>query len=92
MIETRSDEGDRHDHGCSVDPCPDLGGHVSGRVHLGSRLFTRPGIHRKIFAVETEDVPAIRLWAFGCGFYYLFIASGPSPGSSPGAAAAEPWA
>jgi putative membrane protein len=41
-----------------------------------SFLFHRPGVHRGIFQVPTEDVPAIRLWSFNVGFYNLFLASG----------------
>lgn len=36
----------------------------------------RPAVHQGIFAVATADVPAIRLWAFGVGFYNLFLACG----------------
>ncbi|MFL6150258.1 MAG: DUF1304 domain-containing protein [Pseudonocardiaceae bacterium] len=39
-------------------------------------LFQRPGVHQGIFFVPTADVPAVRLWAFGVGFYNLFLASG----------------
>lgn len=36
----------------------------------------RPAVHEGIFGVATADVPAIRLWAFGVGFYNLFLACG----------------
>jgi putative membrane protein len=39
-------------------------------------LFECPGVHQGIFSVPTADVPAVRLWAFGIGFYNLFLASG----------------
>jgi putative membrane protein len=39
-------------------------------------LFQRPGVHQRIFFVPTADVPAVRLWAFGVGFYNLFLGSG----------------
>lgn len=39
-------------------------------------LFERPGVHQKIFQVPRADVPAIRLWAFGVGFYNLFLGCG----------------
>ena len=39
-------------------------------------LFQRPGVHQGIFSVATADVPAVRLWAFGVGFYNLFLGSG----------------
>jgi putative membrane protein len=31
---------------------------------------------QRIFFTPTADVPAIRLWAFGVGFYNLFLACG----------------
>lgn len=39
-------------------------------------LFQRPGVHQGIFFVPGSDVPAVRLWAFGVGFYNLFLAIG----------------
>ena len=39
-------------------------------------LFDRPGVHRRIFNTATADVPAVKLWAFGVGFYNLFLAVG----------------
>ncbi|MBE0011441.1 MULTISPECIES: DUF1304 domain-containing protein [unclassified Arthrobacter] len=39
-------------------------------------LFERPGVHHRIFLTATADVPAVRLWAFGVGFYNLFLAAG----------------
>ena len=39
-------------------------------------LFQRPGVHQGIFFIPTADVPAVRLWAFGVGFYNLFLGSG----------------
>lgn len=41
-----------------------------------SLLFQRPSVHRGIFGTRTEDAPAVRLWAFGVGFYNLFLALG----------------
>lgn len=41
-----------------------------------SLLFQRPGVHRGVFSIPTADVPAVRLWAFGVGFYNLFLACG----------------
>ncbi|MGW4528673.1 DUF1304 domain-containing protein [Amycolatopsis sp. NPDC004378] len=43
-------------------------------------LFERPGVHRDIFSVPTEHVPATRLWSFNVGFYNLFLAAGPVVG------------
>ena len=39
-------------------------------------LFQRPGVHQGVFGTSTADVPAVRLWAFGVGFYNLFLACG----------------
>jgi putative membrane protein len=39
-------------------------------------LFQRPGVHQRIFSVPRADVPAVRLWAFGVGFYNLFLGCG----------------
>ncbi len=39
-------------------------------------LFQRPSVHQGVFATPTADVPAVRLWAFGVGFYNLFLACG----------------
>jgi putative membrane protein len=41
-----------------------------------SFLITRPAVYSRIFAIPAADVPAIRLWAFGVGFYSLFLALG----------------
>ncbi|EME16019.1 DUF1304 domain-containing protein [Rhodococcus triatomae] len=43
---------------------------------LEALVFTRPSVHRGVFGVPTDDVPAVRLWAFGVGFYNLFIGAG----------------
>ncbi len=47
---------------------------------LEALLIERPAVHAGVFAVPTGDVPAIRLWAFGVGFYNLFIALGLATG------------
>lgn len=39
-------------------------------------LFRRPSVHQGIFFVPTADVAAVQLWAFGVGFYNLFLACG----------------
>ena len=39
-------------------------------------LIQRPSIHWGVFKVPSRDVPAIRLWAFGVGFYNLFLGLG----------------
>jgi putative membrane protein len=39
-------------------------------------LIERPGVYGRIFALPADQVPAIRLWAFGVGFYNLFIGLG----------------
>jgi putative membrane protein len=33
-------------------------------------------VHQTVFGQPASDVPAIRLWAFGVGFYNLFLACG----------------
>jgi putative membrane protein len=53
---------------------------ITGLVHLWaflmeSVLFRRPAVHR-VFLVRSEEVPAVRLWAFNQGFYNLFFAAG----------------
>jgi putative membrane protein len=39
-------------------------------------LIQHPAVHQGIFGVPAADVPAVRLWAFGVGFYNLFLACG----------------
>ena len=39
-------------------------------------LIRLPAIHRGVFGVPSDDVPAVRLWAFGVGFYNLFLGCG----------------
>jgi putative membrane protein len=39
-------------------------------------LIDRPSIHWGVFKVPTDAIPAIRLWAFGVGFYNLFLGLG----------------
>jgi putative membrane protein len=39
-------------------------------------LIQRPSVHEGIFGVPAADVPAVRLWALGVGFYNLFLARG----------------
>lgn len=41
-----------------------------------SLLIERRGVHEGIFSVPAEDLPAIRLWTFGLGFYNLFVGLG----------------
>lgn len=38
-------------------------------------LIERPAVQR-VFGTPQGDVPAVRLWAFGVGFYNLFVACG----------------
>ncbi len=52
---------------------------VTGLIHLWafvmeSLLFRFPTVHR-LFLVRTDDVPAVKLWAFNQGFYNLFFAA-----------------
>ncbi|HYI32319.1 MAG TPA: DUF1304 domain-containing protein [Glaciibacter sp.] len=52
--------------------------------------FERPGVHQRIFSVPRADVPAIRLWAFGVGFYNLFLGCGTIAGVIAWSAGNEP--
>ena len=54
---------------------------VAGLLHIlvfvwEALLFRRPAVHQGIFGTATADVDAVRLWAFGVGFYNLFIGLG----------------
>ena len=40
-----------------------------------SVLFERPEVHAR-FQTRTEDVPAVKPWAYNQGFYNLFLAIG----------------
>ncbi|MGW6129651.1 DUF1304 domain-containing protein [Cellulomonas sp. NPDC055163] len=42
---------------------------------LESVRFERPEVHAR-FRTRTEDVPAVRPWAYNQGFYNLFLAVG----------------
>jgi putative membrane protein len=57
---------------------------LAGAVHvlifvLESVLFERPEVHAR-FRTRTEDVAAVRPWAFNQGFYNLFLAIGAGVG------------
>ena len=39
-------------------------------------LIERPAVHQGVFGVPAADVPAVRLWAVGVGFYNLFLGLG----------------
>lgn len=39
-------------------------------------LLHRPFVHEKVFSIPASDLPALRLWTFGLGFYNLFFALG----------------
>lgn len=41
-----------------------------------SLLLHRPFVHEKVFAIPASDLPALRLWTFGLGFYNLFLGLG----------------
>jgi len=54
---------------------------IAAAIHLlvfvwEAFLITRPSVHQGIFGVPAADVPAVRLWSFGVGFYNLFIGLG----------------
>lgn len=51
---------------------------LAGLLHvyifvLESLRFDRPEVHQR-FRTRTEDVPAVRAWAYNQGFYNLFLA------------------
>lgn len=53
---------------------------LAGLLHvyifvLESLRFDRPEVHQR-FRTRTEDVPAVRAWAYNQGFYNLFLAIG----------------
>lgn len=53
---------------------------LAGLLHvyifvLESLRFDRPEVHAR-FRTRTEDVPAVRPWAYNQGFYNLFLAIG----------------
>jgi putative membrane protein len=39
-------------------------------------LLGRRSVYEGIFGIAADDLPAVRLWAFGVGFYNLFLAVG----------------
>ena len=41
-----------------------------------SLLIERPFVHQGVFSTPASDLPAIRLWTFGLGFYNLFLGLG----------------
>jgi putative membrane protein len=54
---------------------------IAAVVHLlvfvwEALLIRRPRVHQGVFGIPAGDVPAIRLWAFGVGFYNLFLGLG----------------
>lgn len=53
-------------------------------------VFDRPGVYRRIFSTPAQDVPAVRLWAFGVGFYNLFLGVGTIAGLIVWSAGNEP--
>jgi putative membrane protein len=52
------------------------GCHASACFAWEVLLIGRPGVYEGVFGISVADLPAIRLWAFGVGFYNLFIACG----------------
>ncbi len=52
-------------------------------------LIRRPFVHDRVFATPAADLPAIRLWTFGLGFYNLFLGLGLAAGVVLWAAGAE---
>lgn len=41
-----------------------------------SFLIRQTFVHEKVFSVPASDLPAIRLWTFGLGFYNMFVGLG----------------
>jgi putative membrane protein len=56
-------------------------GLITAALHLlvfvwEALLITRPSVYARVFKMAASDVPPVRLWAFGVGFYNLFFALG----------------
>jgi putative membrane protein len=54
---------------------------ITAAVHLlvfvfEAFLITRPWVHAGVFKIPAADIPPVRLWAFGVGFYNLFLGIG----------------
>ena len=54
---------------------------ITAAIHLlvfvlEALLITRPWVHAGVFKIAAADIPAVRLWAFGVGFYNLFLSIG----------------
>ncbi len=54
---------------------------VTAAIHLlvfvlEALLIDRSWVHAGVFKIPAADVPAVRLWAFGVGFYNLFLGIG----------------
>ena len=54
---------------------------VAAAIHLVVAVFealliTRPWVYARVFTMSSADVPPVRLWAFGVGFYNLFLGIG----------------
>lgn len=52
---------------------------VAALVHLLVwvwEAFLLHRVHHSVFRIPAGDLPAVRLWAFGVGFYNLFLAGG----------------
>ena len=54
---------------------------ITAAIHLlvfvfEALLITRSWVHAGVFKIPAADVPPIRLWAFGVGFYNLFLGTG----------------
>ena len=54
---------------------------IAAAVHLlvfvlEAFLIDRPAVYQRFFALPADHIPVVRLWAFGVGFYNLFIGLG----------------
>jgi putative membrane protein len=50
-------------------------GHV-GVFVCEALVIGRRSVYEGVFKISNPDIPAIRLWTFGLGFYNLFVACG----------------
>jgi putative membrane protein len=67
-------------HNAAMSTVAEIFAVIAGLVHVAafameSLLFHRASV-RRIMTGRTEDVPAVRIWAFNQGFYNLFLAVG----------------
>ena len=54
---------------------------ITAAIHLivfvlEAFLITRSSVYGGVFKISAAGLPAVRLWAFGVGFYNLFLGTG----------------